>query len=56
VEQIGQRRNLRTQRWRDYFARRFYECLDRLALLYGFATEQTGATRTVRRPVRSEAR
>jgi hypothetical protein len=56
MEQVGQRRNLRTQRWRDYFARRFYECLDRLALLYGFATEQTGATRTVRRPVRSEAR
>jgi GcrA cell cycle regulator len=56
MEQVGQRRNLRTQRWRDYFARRFYECLDRLALIYGFATEQTGAARTVRRPVRSEAR
>jgi len=40
MEQIGQRRNLRTQRWRDYFARRFGECLDRLALIYGFATER----------------
>src|SRR4051794_17625024 len=40
MEQIGQRRGLRTQRWRDYFARRFYECLDRLALIYGVATEK----------------
>src|ERR1700709_2711540 len=39
VEQIGQRRGLRAQRWMDYFARRFRECLDRLALIYGFATE-----------------
>jgi hypothetical protein len=56
MEQIGQRRNLRTQRWSDYFSRRFRECLDRLALIYGFATEQTGAARTVRRGARSEAR
>ena len=40
MEQVGQRRNLRTQRWRDYFGRRFGECLDRLALIYGFATER----------------
>jgi hypothetical protein len=40
MEQIGQRRGLRGQRWIDYFARRFRECLDRLALLYGFATER----------------
>jgi hypothetical protein len=40
MEQIGQRRALRGQRWIDYFARRFRECLDRLALLYGFATEK----------------
>ena len=40
MEQIGQRRGLRTQRWKDYFSRRFCECLDRLALIYGFATEQ----------------
>jgi hypothetical protein len=39
MEQIGQRRALRGQRWIDYFARRFRECLDRLALIYGFATE-----------------
>jgi hypothetical protein len=38
MEQVGQRRGLRTQRWQDYFARRFKECLDRLALIYGFAT------------------
>ncbi len=35
--QVGQRRGLRTQRWNDYFSRRFRECLDRLALMYGFA-------------------
>jgi hypothetical protein len=40
MDQIGQRRGLTTQRWRDYFSRRFCECLDRLALLYGFATEK----------------
>jgi hypothetical protein len=40
MDQIGQRRGLTTQRWRDYFSRRFCECLDRLALLYGFATER----------------
>jgi hypothetical protein len=39
ARQIGERRGLRTQRWADYFARRFVECLDRLALIYGFATE-----------------
>jgi hypothetical protein len=39
MDQIGQRRAVRTQRWNDYFARRFRECLDRLALFYGFATE-----------------
>jgi hypothetical protein len=39
MEQVGQRRALRGQRWIDYFARRFKECLDRLALIYGFATE-----------------
>src|SRR5579863_4897509 len=38
MEQIGLRRGLRGQRWKDYFARRFQECLDRLALIYGFAT------------------
>jgi hypothetical protein len=38
MEQIAQRRALRGQRWIDYFARRFRECLDRLAMIYGFAT------------------
>ena len=41
MEQIGARRDLRSQRWSDYFSRRFRECLDRLAVIYGFATEQT---------------
>jgi hypothetical protein len=40
MEQVGQRRGLLGQRWMDYFARRFKECLDRLALIYGFATEK----------------
>ena len=39
MEQVGQRRGLCSKRWSDYFSRRFRECLDRLALLYGFATE-----------------
>jgi len=41
MEQVGERRGLRTQRWNDYFSRRFRECLDRLALVYGLATETT---------------
>ena len=40
AEQIGQRRGLRGQRWMDYFSKRFRECLDRLAQIYGFATAQ----------------
>src|SRR5438128_2787610 len=40
MEQIGQRRGLCTQRWKDYFSRRFQECLDRLALIYGLATKR----------------
>jgi hypothetical protein len=40
MEQVGQRRGLLGQRWIDYFARRLRECLDRLALIYGFATEK----------------
>ena len=45
MEQVGLRRGLRSQRWNDYFARRFRECLDRLALMYGFATECRTASR-----------
>ncbi len=44
MEQVGQRRALRTQRWNDYFSRRFRECLDRLALMYGFVTEKKKST------------
>jgi len=40
MREISERRELRGQRWIDYFARRFRECLDRLALLYGFASER----------------
>jgi Domain of unknown function (DUF6456) len=40
MEQIVERRGLGGQRWLDYFARRLRECLDRLALAYGFATEK----------------
>lgn len=48
MDQIGELRAVRTQRWNDYFARRFRECLDRLALIYGFATE-AGTQRADRR-------
>jgi Domain of unknown function (DUF6456) len=48
MEQIGKRRGLESQRWKDYFSRRFQECLDRLAQIYGFATEKGGHSR--RRP------
>jgi hypothetical protein len=37
MEQVNQRRGLRGQRWADYFSKRLRECLDRLALIYGFA-------------------
>ena len=40
MEQISQQRGVSGQRWQDYLARRLRECLDRLALVYGFATEK----------------
>jgi hypothetical protein len=49
MAEIGLRRAVRTQRWNDYFARRFRECLDRLALIYGFATEASVARSDPRR-------
>jgi hypothetical protein len=49
MEQVGQRRELRTKRWRDYFARRLRECLDRLAVIYGFATAAPVAVKNLRR-------
>ena len=49
MEQVGQRRGLCTKRWGDYFSRRFRECLDRLALLYGFATEHPVPAKTLPR-------
>jgi hypothetical protein len=45
MEQVGLRRGLRGQRWKDYFARRFQECLDRLAQTYGFASHIQPARR-----------
>ncbi|HEX3538565.1 MAG TPA: hypothetical protein VHU15_17530, partial [Stellaceae bacterium] len=47
MPQVAERRGLHTQRWRDYFARRLQECLDRLALVYGLATETAASRRTV---------
>lgn len=38
MEQVGQRRGLRTRRRYEYFAWRLKECLDRLALTYGLTT------------------
>lgn len=49
MEQVGRRRDLSTQRWQDYFSKRFRECLDRLALLYGFATEHPVPVKTLQR-------
>ena len=42
MEQVGQRRAVSSQRWNDYFSKRLQECLDRLALAYGFATDSRG--------------
>ena len=49
MEQASQRRGLRGQRWIDYFAKRFRECLDRLALIYGFATAPASRTHAAAR-------
>jgi hypothetical protein len=37
---VASSRGLSGERWERYFAIRFRECLDRLALLYGFAMEK----------------
>ena len=37
---VAASRGLTGERWERYFAIRFRECLDRLALLYGFAMEK----------------
>ena len=49
MQQIGERRGLTTQRWKDYFARRFQECLDRLAQVYGFAAPARIPVKSLRR-------
>jgi hypothetical protein len=52
MEQVGHRRGMRTQRWNDYFSRRLRECLDRLALIYGFSTgKKKPAVPTTRPPL-----
>jgi hypothetical protein len=38
ISQLTTRRGYQGEHWRKYFGRRFNECLDRLALVYGFAT------------------
>src|SRR5689334_8987691 len=43
MEQISRRRRVSGQRWMDYLSRRFRECLDRLALIYGFSTAKPRA-------------
>ena len=50
MEQVMARRGQRGQRWIDYFARRFRECLDRLALVYGFASEKPAGQAASRQP------
>ncbi len=49
MEQIGHRRAVQSQRWREYFSKRLQECLDRLALIYGFATAAPAERRDRRR-------
>jgi hypothetical protein len=39
-KQIAEARGLSGERWEKYFGMRFRECLDCLALVYGFAMEQ----------------
>jgi hypothetical protein len=57
MEQVGLRRGLRGQRWKDYFARRFQECLDRLAQTYGFASGNQGIrNRQTKRPLAYDQR
>jgi hypothetical protein len=40
IVQVGHTRGLRGERWEKYFGMRFRECLDCLALVYGFAMEK----------------
>jgi hypothetical protein len=49
-KQVGERRGLLAQRWTDYFARRFGECLDRLAVIYGFAATPRAKGASLRQP------
>jgi hypothetical protein len=39
ISQLVSRRGYQGEYWRKYFGKRFGECLDRLAVCYGFATE-----------------
>jgi hypothetical protein len=55
MEQVGQRRDLVSQRWKDCFSRRLCECLDRLALVYGFAADKKQGAGPLTGPGRSGA-
>lgn len=37
MEQVSGRRGWKGKAWEEYFGKRFRECLDRLAVVYGFA-------------------
>lgn len=61
AEQIGLRRGLTSERWAKYFGNRIRECLDRLAIIYGFATEavhrrRDGLDRTSKSPLNGQDR
>jgi hypothetical protein len=38
--QVASKRNLAGKRWEEFYGMRFRECLDCLALAYGFAMER----------------
>jgi hypothetical protein len=38
LSQLGERRGLKGEHWERFFGKRFRECLDTLAIVYGFAT------------------
>jgi hypothetical protein len=45
LEQVCGQRRLRGEHWEKYFGKRLRECLNRLAFIYGFATEKHQETR-----------
>lgn len=47
LEQVCRQRHLRGEVWEKYFGKRLRECLNRLAFIYGFATEKHDMHRSV---------